>query len=217
MKYDYIVVGAGSAGAIVATRLSENLEKSVLLLEAGPDYPDFEKLPDELKYGYNTGALPASVRTHSGHPISLTTSPHNWQFVASATDQAPPMVVPRGKVTGGSSAINTSAFYRGVPQDYDSWAALGNDEWSFPKVLPYFRRLETDVDQQGDFHGSDGPIFVHHSQRRDWSPGQVAFYSACRNAGFPDCPDHNSPDATGVGPAISNNHNQFRISTSLGY
>jgi choline dehydrogenase len=217
VKYDIIIVGAGSAGAVLATRLSEDSARSVLLLEAGPDYPQVEHLPDEIKFGFDTATGAPPLRTPAGHPISLLTSRHNWQFVARATEKAPPMPVPRGKVTGGSSAINSSAFYRAIPEDFDSWASCGNDEWSFEKVLPCFRKIETDVDYHGDYHGTDGPIFVHHAQRAEWHQTQQAFYNACRAAGFPDCPDHNSPDASGVGPTISNNHNSVRFSTALGY
>ncbi len=117
----------------------------------------------------------------------------------------------------GSSAINFSGFFRGIPEDFDSWASMGNDDWRFDEVLPYFRKLETDVDQHGDYHGTEGPIFVHHASRESWPPAQVAFYNACRAAGFADCPDHNSPGATGIGPSITNNHNRVRFSTALGY
>src|SRR5438876_4980372 len=102
MKYDVIIVGAGTAGSILAARLSENPRRSVLLIEAGPDYPGLERLPDKLRYGYTTAA-------------DITPSDHDWNFIGRATDRAAPMGVPRGKVTGGSSAVNGEIFLRGVP------------------------------------------------------------------------------------------------------
>ena len=115
------------------------------------------------------------------------------------------MFVPRGKGVGGSSSVNAQIFLRGVPDDYDAWAAAGNDLWGFPELLPYFREIESDVDFRDDFHGGDGPTIVKRFGEDEWNPDQRAFRDACVAAGFADCPDHNDPDSTGVGPVPLNN------------
>ena len=205
MKYDVVIIGAGSAGCILATRLSDNPNRSVLLLESGPDYLDFETYPDDLKYGYNQVASAVGAR-------------HNWSFKGKPTEeQGTTMPVPRGRVVGGSSAINGQVLMRGVPEDYDNWASWGNDEWSFVKTLPYFRKLETDMDIKDDFHGFDGPIPVRRYKRETWLPAQVAFYQACRDVGYPDDQDMNHPDSTGIGSIPMNNPDGVRMSTALTY
>ncbi len=205
MNYDYIVIGGGSAGCVLATRLSEDSGKSVLLLEAGPDYPEFEHLPIDLKDGYNVW------RSAYG--------PHSWDYRATATPLQPePIVIPRGRATGGSSAINGQVLFRGVPEDYDNWAQWGNNEWGFTNVLPYFRKLETDLDYPGgDFHGSEGPIPVRRQKRENWLPAFRAFYDACVRIGFPEDPDQNHPDSNGIASRPMNNIDGVRMSAALTY
>ncbi|HZQ97522.1 MAG TPA: mycofactocin system GMC family oxidoreductase MftG [Chloroflexota bacterium] len=205
MQYDVIVVGAGSAGAIVAARLSEDPRRSVLLLEAGPDYAGIEALPPKIRDGLTTAA-------------DITPSDHDWGYVGTASPTAGPLGVFRGKVIGGSSATNGQIFLRGTPDDFAAWEAAGAAGWGFEQVLPYYRKLERDLDfGPSPIHGGDGPIPVRRFRPEEWLPPQVAFVEACRDAGFATAADLNEPGAEGVGAIPLNNHLGVRWSTSLGY
>jgi choline dehydrogenase len=181
MKYDVVIVGAGSAGCPLAARLAEDPNISVLLLEAGPDYPDLETLPDDLKYGHTRDA-------------EVKGAPHNWSLTGTMNQVRGEIHVAQGKVVGGSGAINGQIMLRGLPEDYDRWASWGNEEWSYLKVLPYFRRMETDLDIRDDFHGTEGPVPVLRRHNEDWTPIQLAFYQACVALGYPQDPDMNGPE-----------------------
>jgi choline dehydrogenase len=204
MEYDYdlIVIGAGAGGAVVAARASEDPSIRVLLLEAGPDYPNLESLPEDLRNA-NHGSF-------FDHDWKLTYTPST----TSRQDQ----LFARGRVTGGSSAVNTAIALRGMPSDYDEWASLGCPSWSWEKVLPYFIRLENDLDF-GDrpLHGNSGPLPIRRHTRDELVPYQTAFLDACAELGYPPREDHNDPATTGAGPHPMNKRGSLRISTAIAY
>jgi choline dehydrogenase len=203
MKYDVVIVGGGAAGSVLASRLAANTHTSVLLLEAGPDYPDSANTPDEIKFGHTRFAEAQDSR-------------HNWTLRGIITEEQGEIHVAQGKVIGGGSSINGQAMQRGFPEDFDSWAALGNDEWSYDKVLPYFRKSERDLDIQDNYcHGSDGPMPVRRRQSGPWPAIQRAFHAACVDAGYGTTNDTNGLHPAGLGVPPSNNLNGVRMSTAM--
>lgn len=199
--YDDIIVGAGSAGAVLAARLSENPARRVLLLEAGRHYPTQAATPDDL--------LDANA-------MSLVK--HSWGFTANLTEDRRVMY-PLGKVTGGSSAVGNTVVIRGTPEDYDDWAAAGNPLWSWEHVLPVFRKLEDDLDfGESDVHGSGGPVPVRRWRADELTEVQQSFLDVSLDAGHRWAVDHNHPESTGVGPIPSNRRNpRIRVSTTGSY
>jgi choline dehydrogenase len=202
MKYDVVIIGGGAAGSVLASRLAANPKISVLLLEAGPDYPDPTQLPDDIKFGHTRFA-------------EAPDSKHNWALRGTITEEQGEIHVAQGKVIGGGSSINGQAMQRGFPEDFDSWAALGNDEWSYAKVLPYFIKSEHDLDVLDDFHGTEGPLPVRRRLSGPWPDSQKAFHAACIQAGFGTTADTNGGNPAGLGVSPSNNLDGMRMSVAL--
>ena len=202
MKYDVVIVGGGAAGSVLAGRLAEDPNKSILLLEAGTDYPDPNSLPDEIKYTETSFA-------------ESPDSEHNWALRGTITEEQGEIHVAQGKVIGGGSSINGAAMQRGLPEDFDSWAAMGNDEWSYDKVLPFFRKCERDLDIRDDFHGTEGPMPVRRKQAGEWPDIQKAFHAACLDEGYGTVEDTNGVNPAGVGVWPTNNLDGWRMSAAL--
>jgi predicted dehydrogenase (TIGR03970 family) len=199
--WDVVVVGAGTSGCPLAARLAD-AGRRVLLLEAGADHPRPEDFPAVLTDAARMGAaVPGAAQ--------------NWNLLGVLTDEVT-FPVPRGRVVGGSSALNGGYFVRGTPADFDGWAAAGNDLWSHERVLPVFRRLEADADfGDSPLHGAAGPVPVHRPVAGH--PLADAFAAAAAELGFPEEPDKNAGGAPGYGPVPFNVADGVRVNTAMAY
>jgi len=198
-SYDYIVVGAGSGGAPVAARLAESGRHRVLLLEAGPA----SRSPWlHIPVGYAKTYLDERV---------------NWKYQTEPLPElgGRTMYWPRGRVLGGTSAINGLIYMRGVASDYDHWRQLGNGGWSFDDVLPFFRKAERNQRGADALHGGDGPQGVSDVRWR--TPLAEAYIAACRQAGLPANDDFNGTSQEGVGYYQHTVWRGRRISTASAY
>ncbi len=198
-----LVVGAGSAGSVIAARLSETGSQQVTLIEAGPDYPSIQEVPEDLRDGRHNADLDR----------------HDWGYrFRPASQRRNTFSFPRGRVVGGSSAVNTCIALRGHPYDYNDWADLGLREWSFDKVLPSFKRLEHDLDFDDEWHGQGGPIPIRRHTESELVPWQAAFFEAARRVGYAETVDHNNPELPcGVGPHAMNKVAGERMSAARCY
>jgi choline dehydrogenase len=194
-RYDYIIVGAGSAGCVMAGRLSEHADTRVLLLEAGPSDRKME------------------VRIPAAFPKLFKTE-RDWDYSTQPQERLDgrELYWPRGRMLGGCSSINAQMYVRGNPADYDEWAALGNEGWGWDAVLPYFRRSEHNGRGADAFHGGDGPLWVE--QLRDPSPLTTAAVEAAVQAGIPRIVDVNGPTQEGVALSEVTQHRGRRWSAA---
>lgn len=198
MRFDVVIAGGGSAGCVLASRLSEDSSCEVLLIEAGPDHVDARQLPLDV--------LDAAQPTVD----------HDWGYSADV-DLDRGIAVPRARIMGGCSATNACFAQRGSPHGYDSWAALGIPGWSFADAIDDFRRLEADQDFTGEWHGVDGPIPIRRLSRNELNAVQAAFIDATVALGHSYVEDHNHPDAVGVGPSPRTAIDGVRMSTAMTY
>ena len=197
--YDYIIIGAGSAGCVLANRLSEDPTLRVLLLEAGPrDWHPFIHMPAGL----------AKLVGQKGI---------NWNYDTAPEPQLNQRRLwwPRGKVLGGSSSINAMCYIRGVPRDYDEWAAAGAQGWDWNSALPYFKRAERNSRGGDALHGDSGPL--HVSDLRYTNPLSAAFIEAGQQAGFHHNHDFNGAEQTGVGLYQVTQKDGARCSSAVAY
>ncbi|HEX2914302.1 MAG TPA: choline dehydrogenase [Chloroflexia bacterium] len=195
---DYIIVGAGSAGCVLANRLTENPDVSVLLLEAGP--------PDDMQEIQIPLAFPQLFKT-----------PFDWAYF---TEEEPylegrKLYWPRGRVLGGSSSLNAMIYIRGNRGDYDLWSNLGNEGWDYESVLPYFKKAENQELGPSEYHGVGGPLNV--ANLRSPNPMSQAFVEAATELGFNPNPDFNGPQQEGWGLYQVTQKQGMRFSAATAY
>jgi choline dehydrogenase len=204
MNAGTVIVGAGRGGGALAARLTEDPAQRVTLVEAGPDFPRMEDVPEAVADAYE-----------------MSVEGQDWglqAFFLEPPELREPQPYPRGRLVGGSSAVNAAIAQRASVEDFDAWLAGGNDEWSWERVLPYFSRLERDLDYgEEPYHGDAGPIPIMRHQRDEWAASGRAFERACLDRGHPPCPDHNEPGATGIGPIPRNQIGTVRASSLVTY
>ena len=203
-RFDYVIVGGGSAGCVLANRLSADPQLRVALVEAGPDTPP--------------GAVPAEIRDSYPMPV-FCGERFIWpQLKARATASAPLKVYEQGRVMGGGSSINVQAANRGLPRDYDDWAAGGAAGWAWSDVLPWFRRLERDLDfGASPLHGDAGPVAIRRIFPAQWPRFCHAFADGLKGSGLPYFDDQNGQFEDGMFPAAFSNIDDTRVTTASAY
>jgi 5-(hydroxymethyl)furfural/furfural oxidase len=206
-QFDDVIVGGGSAGCVLANRLSADASRRVLLVEVGRDLPP--------------GTEPAEILDSYPMPLFFGDR-YIWPgLTASAGRGKDGLAVSRtyeqGRVIGGGSSINVQSANRGLPRDYDEWRDLGAGGWGWDDVLPYFRKLETDLDFAGDLHGNDGPVPIRRIARENWPPFGAAVGTAFAASGVPFRRDQNGEFEDGIFPPAFSNRNDRRVSAASAY